>query len=283
MKIKHVLLGAALSMMAFTSQHASDERATIYEDAASGACQNTNSTFQHNETLTYKIFYNWNFVWLSAGEVTFKVFDEGNQYHYQAIGTTYDSYEWFFTVRDQYDSWVDKNTLLPNYSERSVNEGDYHIFEKISFNQGGKKTTVWRAPKRGETETKTEHNVTDCVHDVLSIMYHLRNVDFGSQNPGYAVPFKVFMDQAEYPLRFRFTGRDARKKVHNMGRYKTLRFQPDVIAGNVFKEDTKMTVWVSDDANRIPILIESPVSVGSVKMVLKSYWGLKYDFGAKAD
>ena len=47
------------------------------------------------------------------------------------------------------------------------------------------------------------------------------------------------------------------------------------------KDDAKMTVWVSDDQNRIPILIESPVSVGSVKMVLKEYWGLKYDFTAK--
>jgi hypothetical protein len=42
-----------------------------------------------------------------------------------------------------------------------------------------------------------------------------------------------------------------------------------------------MTVWVSDDQNRIPLLIESPVSVGSVKMVLQEYKGLKYDFTAK--
>jgi hypothetical protein len=283
MKIKQIFILVALLSMAFTSLDRAEPPLKEILAEGAGACQATNNTFQNGETLTYKIFYNWNFVWLSAGEVTFKIFDEGNQYHYQAIGTTYDSYEWFFTVKDQYDSWVDKSTLLPNYSERSVNEGDYHIFEKIAFNQGGKKTTVWRAPLKGQTETKTEHNVTDCVHDVLSILYHLRTIDFGVQNPGYAVPFKVFMDQAEYPLRFRFAGRDARKKVHNMGRYKTLRFQPDVIAGNVFKEDSKMTVWVSDDANRIPILIESPVSVGSVKMVLKSYWGLKYDFGAKVD
>ena len=68
-----------------------------------------------------------------------------------------------------------------------------------------------------------------------------------------------------------------------MGKYKTLKFQPDVIAGNVFTEDTKMSVWVSDDENRIPVLIESPVSVGTVKVVLKSYKGLKYSFTAKVE
>ena len=68
-----------------------------------------------------------------------------------------------------------------------------------------------------------------------------------------------------------------------MGKYNTLKFQPQVIAGNVFDDDSKMSVWVSDDLNRIPLLIESPVSVGSVKVVLKEYKNLKYDFTAKVD
>ena len=244
-------------------------------------CANTNFTFQNGERITYKIYYNLNFVWVPAGEVTFKVFEEGNQWHYQAIGTTYSSYEWFFSVRDEYDSWVDKNTLLPNYSERSVNEGDYHIFEKISFNQSDRKMTVWRAKKKGETETKTEHNVKGCVHDVLSSLFNLRNYDFTGQQAGYAIPFSIFMDKEEFPLKMKYMGKEAKKKVYGMGKYDTMKFQPDVIAGEVFNEDAKMTVWVSDDQNRIPLLIETPVSVGSVKMVLKEYWGLKYDFKAK--
>ncbi len=268
-----------LFSMAFVFPHAQEPAETRLDTFE--PCQSTNNTFQNGEVLTYKIYYNLNFVWVPAGEVMFKVWDEGNQYHYQAIGQTYDSYEWFFTVTDRYDSWVDKNTLLPNYSERDVNEGKYHIFEKISFNQGARKMTVWRSPKRGEAEKKTEHSVTDCVHDVLSSLYNLRTIDFASQAPGTVVPFRIFMDQEEFPLKMRYLGKDDRKKVYGMGRYHTLKFQPDVIAGNTFDEDTKMTVWVSDDQNRIPLLIESPVSVGSVKMVLKEYKGLKYEFTAK--
>lgn len=248
---------------------------------AQNACSTANNAFQNGEEITYKIYYNLNFVWLPAGEVVFKIWDEGTQYHYQAIGRTYSSYEWFFTVNDRYDSWADKNTLLPNYSERSVEEGDYHIFEKISFNQSARKTAVWRAERRGATEKKTEHSTQDCVHDVLSALYFLRNVDFAAQSPGYLVPFRIFMDQEEFPLQMRFVGKEPRKKVHGMGRYQTLKFQPDIIAGNVFKDGAKMSVWVSDDQNRIPLLIESPVSVGSVKMVLKTYRGLKHDFTAK--
>lgn len=278
--IKPVLYATGLLLMAFATSYSN---ALYPQPVADASCRTTNNAFKDGEILTFKIYYNWNFVWLAAGEVTFKVSEEGNQYHYQARGKTYKSYEWFFTVRDEYDSWADKTTLLPNYSERSVNEGDYHIFEKIAFNQSTHKMNVWRADKRGAAETKTEHAVTDCVHDVLSILYNLRNVDFGNQKIGERSPFRVFMDKEEFPLSMRYMGREPRKKVYSIGRYKTLKFQPDVIAGKVFKEDTKMTIWVSDDENRIPLLIESPVSVGSVKMVLKDYWGLKYEFKAKAD
>jgi hypothetical protein len=265
-------------LMAFTVPH----RPHAYtQNTAPEPCVNTNNTFQNGEKITYKIYYNLNFVWVPAGEVVFKIFDEGNQWHYQAIGTTYSSYEWFFSVQDEYNSWVDKNTLLPNYSERSVNEGDYHIFEKISFNQSERKMTVWRAKKKGEAETKTEHTVQDCVHDVLSSLYNMRNYDFANQAAGYSVPIRIFMDKEEFPLKMKYMGKESKKKVYGMGKYDTMKFQPDVIAGEVFNAEAKMTVWVSDDQNRIPLLIETPVSVGSVKMVLKDYWGLKYEFTAK--
>ncbi len=242
-----------------------------------------NGAFQHGEKLTYKIYYNWNFVWLAAGEVTFKVFDEDKQYHYQAYGATYDSYEWFFKAEDKYDSWVDKTTLLPVHSERSIHEGKYQIFERITFDQAALATTVWRATKRGESETKTEHSVKEKVHDILSSLYFMRTIDFAGKNKGAEEPFRIFMDQEEFPLKMRYMGKEGRKKVRGMGRYNTLKFEPQVIVGNVFKEEAKMTVWVSDDENRIPILLETPVSVGSVKMILKEYEGLKYEFKAKVD
>ena len=60
-------------------------------------------------------------------------------------------------------------------------------------------------------------------------------------------------------------------------RYNTVIVSPEVISGEVFEEGTEMNIYVSDDNNRVPLLIESPVSVGSVKAVLKNYSGLKYD------
>ena len=98
-------------------------------------CRLDNNAFSVGEELTYKLYYNWNFVWMSAGEVTFRVKDNGSQYYYAINGSTYNSYDWFFKVRDKYDTYVNKETLLPEMSIRDVQEGGYRLYEKVKYEQ----------------------------------------------------------------------------------------------------------------------------------------------------
>lgn len=243
-------------------------------------CFMENKTFQGGEEITYKLYYNWGVVWLAAGEVTFKVNDMGGQYHVAVAGRTYKSYEWFFKVRDYYDTYIDKNSLLPKTAIRDVSEGKYKLYDEITFDQENKKASSLRGNTR-EDATKKEYNVGECMHDMLSVIYYSRNIDFESYNEGEEFPVKIFMDKEVWPLNVKYKGKQSRKKVKGKGRFNTIKFSPQVVSGRVFKEGEEMMVYVSDDKNRIPLLIESPVSVGSVKAVLKSYKGLKYEMTAK--
>ena len=67
-------------------------------------------------------------------------------------------------------------------------------------------------------------------------------------------------------------------KIYNQGKHQTHLIRPEVISGHFFDQDTRMDVYISADSNRIPLMIESPVSVGKIKAVLSSYKGLKYPF-----
>lgn len=245
-------------------------------------CSIANTTFAPGEEIVYKFYYNLNFIWIPAGEVTFNVNDKGTQYHISAKGQTYSSYEWFFKVRDQYDTYLDKSTLLPLVSIREIQEGGYTLYDKTTFEQKQGKAITTRGRNRDKVETK-EYSIDNCMHDMLSIVYYYRNVNFDNLTPGQKFPIKVFLDTETYPLKVHYKGKEADKKIKGLGRFKTIQFSPQVVAGEVFKEGTEMNIWVTDDKNRIPVLIESPVSVGSVKAVLKSYKGLKYDMTAKID
>ncbi|MFK7773653.1 MAG: DUF3108 domain-containing protein [Saprospiraceae bacterium] len=243
-------------------------------------CFMENKTFQGGEEITYKLYYNWGIMWLSAGEVTFKVNDMGSQYHVAVAGRTYKSYEWFFKVRDYYDTYIDKNSLLPKTSIRDVSEGKYKLYDEVTFDQENKKASSLRGKTREEA-TKKEYDMGECMHDMLSVIYYSRNIDFESYNEGEEFPVKIFMDKEVWPLNVKYKGKKSKKKIKGKGKFNTIKFSPQVVSGRVFKEGEEMMVYVSDDKNRIPLLIESPVSVGSVKAVLKSYKGLKYEMTAK--
>lgn len=239
-----------------------------------------NSTFQSGEELVYAIYYNLNFIWVPAGEVSFKINDLGGQYHLSATGRTYNSYEWFYKVRDNYDTYVDKTTMLPNMSIRDVNEGNYRLYDKISYDQKGKKAYFERGNNKNAIDKRGTVNMNECMHDVLSIVYYSRTLNYENAKVGQEFPVKLMLDEEIYPLKYKYLGKET-KKIRDHGTWSTIKFTPRVVSGHVFKEGSEMKIWASDDDNKIPLMIESPVSVGSVKVVLKSWKGLKYDVKAK--
>jgi hypothetical protein len=243
-------------------------------------CEASNTNFQTGEELTYKVYYNLNFVWIGAGEVTFKINDMGQQYHLNATGRTYSGYEWFFKARDTYDTYVDKNTMLPTVAVRDIHEGKYHLYHKVNFDQTAKKATYERGSYKTQIDKKGNIDLKECMHDILSTVYYCRTLNYDNAQTGQVFPVKLILDEDIYPLQYRFLGREE-KKIKELGSWSTFKFTPQVVSGNVFKEGTEMKIWASADANKIPLMIESPVSVGSVKVVLKSWKNLKYDTTAK--
>ena len=251
------------------------------EAIPNSSCQIDNNAFQVGEEITYKVYYNLNFIWIPAGEVVFKVDETGSQYHLSATGSTYSSYEWFFKVRDQYDTYVDKRTLLPSMSIRDVNEGKYTLYDKVTFNQSKGSAYGVRGRSKENIKERNNFEVDPCMHDILSIVYFSRNIDFDQMDVNDNIPIEIFMDKEEWPLKLTYMGTESNKKVKGGDRYNTYLFSPETIAGSVLNEGDRMKVWVSQDANRLPVLIESPVSVGSVMVVLKDYKGLRHELAGK--
>lgn len=246
-------------------------------------CQSvTNNAFQSGEELTYKIFYNLNFVWIPAGEVTFHVDDEGSRYHLSAEGKTYSSYEWFYKAYNKLDSYIDKSTFLPQTSIRWVAENRYKLYDKVQFDQKNRLANFERGDTKDVIKLRGSVNLNDCMHDMLSAIYYSRTIDYTHAKSGQDFPMKVMLDETTYSLKYRYMGNEM-KNIHNLGKYSTIKIVPQLVAGNVFNDNSQMKIWATNDANRLPLMIESPVSVGSVKVVLKSYRGLKYPLSSKKE
>lgn len=270
MNIKTLLIALSFIVTSLNAQLAPD-----IAPYSGDECGVDNNAFQAGEKLVYKLYYNWKFVWIPAGEVVFDVKETEDDYEVYVTGKTYPSYNSFFEVNDRFYSRMDKQTLLPSDFLRDIQEGKYIKYDSISFDQNNYNATTYHG-KTKESAAIEDWNLGECMQDMVSILYYVRNLDFSDKKKGHKFPVKVFFDKEVFPLDVEYKGVKKKKKIKDLGKFDTYEFSPEVVAGEVFDEDTRMTIWVSKDENKIPLQIESPVSIGSVKAVLKSYEGLKH-------
>jgi len=231
-------------------------------------CGLSNRAFKSGEKVTFKVYYNMGIIWSAAGIANFTVKDgkyKGKDvYHIVGEGKTLKSYEWFYKVDDRYESWIDKETLLPLKFYRNVSEGDIKFNSIALFDHENQKVF---------TDDKS-FNTPKCIQDVLSTIYYARNIDYDKYQPGSKIPFSMFLDDKVYNLYIRYMGKEKIKTKY--GVFNTIKIKPLLIEGTIFKDGDKMTVWVSDDKNHIPVRVDSPILIGSIKVDLVEYSNLKY-------
>ena len=234
-------------------------------------CSARNTSFKDGEKLTFKVFYNLNFVWINAGNAYFTTTLEelnGHKvYHITGDGKTAKSYEWVYKVKDRYETYIDKETMLPQRFIRNVNEGGFKINQDVSFDH-----------KKGKvTSNKKVYDMPKCTQDVLSTIYFARNIDYAKYKPGDKIPFTMFLDDKVYSLYIKYQGKEVIKT--KLGTFNAIKIIPLLIEGTIFNGGEKMTVWVSDDSNHVPLRINSPILVGSIKVDLVDYSNLRSAFG----
>ena len=118
--------------------------------------------------------------------------------------------------------------------------------------------------------------------DMVSSFYYLRNrLDVDNIKKGQSIDMDMFFDKENYKFKLKFLGRETLKT--NFGNVPCLVFRPYVKAGRVFKERESLTVWVTDDENKMPLLIKADLAVGSLKATLTEYKGLQHTFNVIAD
>lgn len=224
-----------------------------------------NEAFHAGEYLKFILHYGI----IDAGEAELtvnhsnKTYMGRSAYHIVGTGKTLGAFNWFFKVRDRYETYLDTKGIFPWQFVRDIREGGYEKQEEYAFYQHkaavkNNKGKVYKIPPFSQ--------------DMLSAFYFARTFDFTNAQIGQIYTIPTFVDNEEYPLQIKFIGREEIKV--RSGTYKCLKFVPVLQQGRIFKKEEDMTVWISDDKNKIPILAQAKVLVGSIKMELVDYKNL---------
>lgn len=227
--------------------------------------------FTYGEELTYKIKYSMYFN-MPVGNVIFSVEEKPAKvagkphFHVKAQGNTAKFFDPFFKVRDRYESYMDVVDLTPSKAVRVLREGGYKKDEYLTFDKEQQQVTNVRK--------EVSYDIPQETFDMLGAIYYVRNFDFESAQPGDSLTLNTFISDTTYLVGLRYLSKSKMKTA--FGKVECLEIEPILIVGRVFKTDNPMKLWVTADKNKVPVRIESGISVGAIVAELTDYKGLKY-------
>jgi hypothetical protein len=226
--------------------------------------------FTEGEVLQYKLKYGF----ITAAEATIKVqasdlkFDNKPTYKLVVDAQTSGTFDIFYKIRDHYDSYIDQTDLTPYFYQENIREASYRRTDKARFYQDNKKVVA----NRGTFNTPTTQTF-----DLVSAYYFARSLDITKLKTGDKFKLNYFLGDEISALEVEYIGKEMVKS--KLGNIRCLKFSPSIKPGRIFKKDSRLYLWITDDGNRVPVKAEVEILVGSVTMEIKSATGLKYPIG----
>lgn len=230
----------------------------------------THQAYKRGEVLEYKASYGI----IDAARATLSIapdpvmIGKRSTYHMIGTGKSLGAFSWLFKVDDRYETFIDDKALVPWVFLRRVREGGFRMLRNVYFNQYKHTAKV----KNLKDNSKKSYETKENVQDLLSSFYFARTLDLQNAVVGQEFTIPTFFDHENYPMKIKFLGKD--KVKTDLGTFNCLKFVPLLQEGRVFKARESMTIWLSDDQNKIPIRLKTELLIGSIKLDLDSYSGL---------
>ena len=185
-------------------------------------------------------------------------------FHIIGKGRTASFFDWFFKVRDVYETYLDTSKIRPVKFVRDIHEGGYEKKQQYIFKHSAGKV-FWK---------DTSHVIFPATQDMLSALFYARTFNKNDllQKKSFFVP--IFMDEENYSLEILYL-KDEKVKT-NFGEVNCMVFKPKMQEGRVFEDGEEMKIWISDDRNHLLVKVETQIWAGIIKAILVKHQGVKY-------
>ena len=244
--------------------------------ASLGYSQTTvNTAFESGEILRYKGSYFMSSLWADLAEVKMEVTDytaDGKSlYSIKATASTYTNYDSYFKIRDLYQSWVDKNDIKPYIFKRNVDEGGYKFNMKYIFKRSSLQCK-YEYERNGDKKSSVIKINAD-THDLVSIMYYIRTLDFEKMAVKKTITISVLVDEKINTVTVTYKGKE-NIKTETLGTKSCYKLGVSVNNKALTNKDTN-NIWLTADKNKIPVQIKAEIPVGSIQVRLIEAKGIK--------
>jgi len=240
-----------------------------------------NIPFVAGEKLTFTASYSMSGLLTDLAQVTMKTSEvktsKSTLLKLKCTATTYSKWDNFFKIRDLYESYVNPNTLTPYLYKRDIYEGGYTKFVQYKYNHDSKtvNSLIRKSNRKGGTyDKKNTLSISENTNDIVTTIYHLRRLDLSNASIGVSYTFTVLFDNKETIVNFKYDGKEDINTA--IGTKECYKLSITVDSSDVLKGKNSNLLWLTADANKIPVYAKFKIPVGNGELKIKSASGLKY-------
>lgn len=237
----------------------------------------SNESFQRGEELRYKVTFGFFSVGHAITKVDASTFTMNGKvcYKVDAFGETSNWISWLSKVNDNWGAYLDTTSVSTQVSYRKIREGRYRLDEMTHFNHQSRRAEVRvRDVKTGVYKSSKTFDIPPNATDLIGGFMHLRFIDFSKLRPGDTVSIAGFLEDTAYDLKVQFKGKSV--VTTKLGKIPCYELIPQMPDNKLFDGENSITVWISEDKNRIPVRIQARMFIGSTGIELENYSKLKH-------
>jgi hypothetical protein len=234
-----------------------------------------NESFRRGESVDYKVTYGFFTVGRGTTRIHPEYFKLNDRYCFKVDvhGKTVGMVDWVADFDDKYGAYIDTAALVPHQFYRKIREGSYRKDEWTNFDHQNKKIEVKTIGRNGKMREPKYYDAPPNIRDIIGGFLYIRIMDFSNLKVKDTVSVDGFFEDEFYKMKIVFRGRDVVKT--KVGKIRALVFSPVMPENKLFEGEDSITVYFSDDKNRIPLKIDAKMFVGSAGVEITGYSGLK--------
>ena len=239
-----------------------------------------NNTIAAGEKLTFTAAYNMSGLLTNLAQVTMETSEvktsKATLLRLKCKARTYSKWDNFFKINDLYESYVNPNSLKPYLHKRDIKEGGYYKFMQYNYNHKTQTVKSLMRKRRGDGtfwEVNKNLNIGNQTRDLVTTLYYIRNLDIHKATIGSSDTYSILIDNEENIIKITFLGKETiSTKLGKKECYKL----SITMNNNLLKGNNDNLLWLTADANKIPVYAKFKVAVGSGELRIKSATGLKH-------
>ena len=239
-----------------------------------------NTTIAAGEKLVFTASYNMSGLLTNIAQVKMETSEiktsKSTLLRLKCTATTYKKWDNFFKIRDLYESYVNPKTLTPYLYKRDISEGGYYKFMQYKYNHKSKLVKSLKRKKNKEGNTWDENKTVKIgsnTKDLVSTLYSIRNMDIHKASPGDQQNFTILFDNEETVITIKYIGKETIKT--KLGSKECYKLSLSIKGSDLLKGNNDNLLWLTADANKIPVYAKFKIPVGNGELKIESATGLK--------